>query len=159
MNEGKPSILMETLSVVAVIGVAVAAVCVPIWMLVQWVEQRWGAAGDTVLAAIALVLLTIIVVMAIGLLFARIYRSGVVDAVEMHANTTDADTRSTVAVANALRQPMVNQSRLELMNERRVHELAAQRAKLLTVNQQQTVDAEYWQLPADADSSGVRFES
>ena len=43
--------------------------------------------------------------------------------------------------------------------ERRVHELAAQRAKLLTVqpSQPQEVDGQFWQLNADAPN-GVQYD-
>ena len=150
MNDRRSGIyeaVIVCLAVMMVVGGIIGA----IWMVTLWAEDRFGAMGSLLMAALGILLLVGGIVLAIVLLGARIYRAGAVDTIRGQQITQQGNTAAVRDITGAIRGEITQRARTEGAFERDVQNWANKKAALMVRDQQQ--------LPAPAAQGDADVEA
>lgn len=143
MNEQRRGIV-EVLAMGVMVALCAAIPIGAIWMVAKWAEDRFGDMGSITVAIIGILLVLTIIVLAIVMLGARIYRAGVVDTIKGQQITQQGNTAAVKDITQAIRGELTVSARSAATYERDVQNWANRKAALMIRDQQQ--------LPAPADA-------
>lgn len=165
MSGGQRSI--SEVIVVGAAGMLILAVPVgAVWLVSLWAEDRFGETGSIVMAVLGILVVIVLLVLAIGLLFAKVYRAGAVDTIRGQQITQQGNTQAVKDITGALRGELNQSARTQGAYERDVLQMANKKAAILvSENKQLTgtvepaasvdVDAEWYELRR---SHGITYD-
>lgn len=113
-----------------VIGVALLIVG-SVWGVAAWAEDRFGEVGSIVVGVLGIAIVIVMLVLAIGMFFAKIYRAGVVDTIRGQQITQQGNTQAVRDITQAVRGELTYNARNAASFERDVQKWADKKANVM----------------------------